>query len=94
METELATKTLEERRAILLAAISERVRRGYRVVSQTDTSAQVMKPKTFSVGFAFLWFLVGGIGLLFYILYYVGKRDRQHYIEVDEYGRLTQIPPR
>ena len=45
-------------------------------MSQTDTSAQLIKPKQFSIRVAALiWFLLFGVGLLIYIFYYVGKRD-------------------
>jgi hypothetical protein len=80
--------TLEERRAILQAAIKDRVRRGYRVMSQTDTTAQVVKAKTFSFGFALLWLLVFGVGVTVYLLHYAAKRDRQHYLTVDGRGRV------
>lgn len=50
--------------------------RGYRVISQTPEGVQLVKPKQFSLVWAFLWFLLGGVGLLVYILYYVSKRDQ------------------
>jgi len=57
---------------------------GYRVVSSTDTTAQLLKPKTFSLVLAVLGLLFLLIGLFLYLLYYVAKRDETLYIEVDE----------
>ncbi len=57
---------------------------GYQVVSQTETSAQLVKPKSFSFGWAFLWFLFFGIGLLVYVLYYMMKSDGAIYLYVED----------
>jgi hypothetical protein len=35
-----------------------------------------------------VWFLLFGIGLIIYLLYYWGKRDHTIYLEVDERGRI------
>lgn len=59
------------------------VAQGYRVVSQTPTSAQIVKPKTFSFVWAFLWFLCLGIGLIVYLLYYAAKKDQSVYLIAD-----------
>ena len=56
------------------------VNQGYRVVSQTDTSAQLVRPKTFSFVWAFLWFLCLGFGLIVYLLYYAAKKDKAVYL--------------
>lgn len=50
------------------------VKQGYRVVSQTDTAAQLVKPKVFS----FVWFVLM-LGV-FYLPYYLAKRDKQVYL--------------
>jgi hypothetical protein len=81
-------KSTEERREILQREINKHLKQGYRVVSQTDTTAQLVKPKQFSCLWATLWLLVLLIGLLIYIFYYMSQRDGQLYIEVDEYGRI------
>ena len=83
-------KSIDERRAILQREVSHYVRQGYRVVSQTDTTVQLLKPKTFSFLWAFLWLLVAVVGLLVHLLYYWSKRDLTVYIEIDEHGRVKK----
>lgn len=56
------------------------VGQGYRVMSQTETSAQLVKPKQFSFVWAFLWFLLLGVGLIVYLLYYASKKDQTVYL--------------
>jgi len=81
--------SIEQRREILQRTINTFVSSGYRVVSQTDTTAQLIKPKQFSCLWATLWFLFFGIGILIYLFYYASKRDEQTYLKVDLYGRVT-----
>lgn len=84
--TELA---LEERKKILQDQIAKYSRKGYEIVSQTDSTAQMRKPKTFSFLWAFLWFLLFGVGILVYIFYYMAKKDTIVFVEVGEEGRIT-----
>ncbi len=58
--------SLEERQANLRHEISERVEEGYRVQHTTETTALLVKPKTFSFFWAFVWFLLFGVGILIY----------------------------
>jgi len=58
----------------LQAEINQYVRKGYQVVSQTETTAQLVKPKRFSLVWFFLFF---GI---FYLPYYIAKRDKTVYL--------------
>lgn len=82
------------RRAALQNSIATYLAQGYRVVSQTDTTAQLVKPKQFScllaaIGAALFW---TGFGLLFlvgYVIYYLASKDQQIYIMVDEYGTVS-----
>lgn len=62
------------------------VRNGYRVLSQTETAAQLVKPKTFSFPWAAAWFLLCGVGVLVYIFYYASKKDETVYLR-EEAGR-------
>lgn len=78
--------TTEERRRILQARIQDAIARGYRVVSQTDTTAQLVKGKKFSVWMFLLFF---GI---FYLPYYWAKRERTLYVSVDEWGAVMETP--
>jgi hypothetical protein len=77
----------EARRKILQQEINRYVLSGYRVVSQTDTTAQLVRPKQFSC----LWFLINAfliIGWIFYLLWYWSQQDEQIYIEVDRFGGI------
>ena len=79
--------TVQQRTAILNKAIQGYQKSGYRLVSRTETTAQLYKPKEFSCCIAIIMiFLV--IGLLLYLIYYLTKKDDTVYLEVDEYGRL------
>ena len=57
------------------------VRQGYLVVSQTEGSAQLVKPKQFSFIWALFWFLWFGVGVLVYLFYYMAKKDRTVYLK-------------
>ena len=76
--------SLEERREILEKEIRKYVKRGYQVASRTDTTAQLIKPKKFSL----FWFCVGLI--ILYLAYYMWKRDKTVYLEVDKLGRIKR----
>lgn len=58
------------------------------VQQRTPTTAQLFKPKTFSFIWALLWFLVFGIGIIVYLIYYAAKQAEGRYVEVDEYGTV------
>lgn len=79
---------IEQRRNILQGQINRFLGQGYRVVSQTDTAAQLVRPKSFSCLWATLWLLFFGIGLLIYLFWYWSQRDDQLYIEVDSTGGI------
>jgi hypothetical protein len=66
----------------LTRAIQKYVKAGYRVVSQTPTSAQLVRPRRFSCLAATLWTLLFGIGLIFYLFYYLGKKEDTIYLQV------------
>jgi hypothetical protein len=66
----VAQPTLDE-------AVLKHVRKGYRVMAQTDHSAQLVKPKQFSL----IWFFLG-FGI-FYLPYYLAKRDRTLYLTLE-----------
>jgi hypothetical protein len=80
--------TIEQRKAILMGAIGSALRNRYRVLSQTDTAAQLVRPKRFSCLWSALWFLFFGVGLIWYVLYYLSKQDETMFIEVDEWGEV------
>lgn len=89
-----------DRQAILQEEINRLLNKGrdwetghgrWRLVIQNETSAQLIQPKTFSASIAILWFvLLPVVGLIFYVLYYAGKRDRHLYLTVDENGQVQR----
>ena len=84
------TLTLDARKQILEREIVKYSKRGYRVVNRTDTTAQMVKPRQFSCLAATLWTLLFGIGLIFYLFYYLAKKEDVVYLSVDERGRVSR----
>lgn len=85
-----------ERSAILDAEVATFVRDGYRVLSRTAYSAQLVRPKQFSAASAILGFLLCGVGVLIYLFSYWAERDATAYLTVGEDGFITGQfdPPR
>jgi hypothetical protein len=81
--------TEDERLRILEVQIGHYTRRGYFVRERTASTAQLIKPRTFSFLWALLWFLLFGIGLVVYLIYYAAKKDDGRYVSVNEYGAVT-----
>ena len=77
-----------ERTEILQREITKYVRKGFRVVSQTESTAQLAKPKKFSLLWALLWFFLFGIGLIIYLIWYWSRRDQTVYLEVTSAGKI------
>lgn len=63
--------------------IARYVKQGYRIQFQTETTAQLVKPKSFSI----LGAILGAV--ILYGLYYLSKRDRIVYLEIDARGQVT-----
>jgi uncharacterized membrane protein len=82
--------SVAERTAILNKEIARYTKKGFRIIDQTPTSAQLAKPRTFSCLFATLWFLLFGVGLLIYLFWYLAKKDTIVFITVDEQGRVRR----
>ena len=89
-QTALIPPSLEERKAILDAEVTRFVRRGFRVQSRTDTTAQLVKPKKFSLGWAVIWLLCAVFPFVVYLLWYAAKKDEQVYLQVDERGKVKR----
>ena len=70
--------------------IQKCVRKGYIIQAQTETSAQLVKPKVFSAGWALFWFLMFGIGLVVYLFYYAVKSSGAVYLYVEDAGLPTE----
>lgn len=81
---------LEARRAILEREIASYIKKGYRVLSQTDTSAQLLKPKRFSLLLAVLLLILMVLPFVIYLLMYLAARDKTVYISVDSQGKVTR----
>lgn len=82
---------LSERTEILQREIKSHIRRGYIVVSQTDTTAQLVKRKRFSFFWALFWLILGiGVGLVIYIFWYASRKDQTVYLTVNEDGKVKR----
>jgi hypothetical protein len=78
--------TEAERSAILDTEIERYITAGYRLMARTATTAQLVKPKSFNLGCAILGLLFLLVGLVLYLLLYLGQRDLAVYLSVDEDG--------
>ncbi len=67
------------------------VANGYRVISRTDDTAQLLKPKNFSVVLAVILFLFFAIPFFIYLFIYLGRKDKQVYITALSDGNLKII---
>jgi cell division septal protein FtsQ len=67
----------------LKAQVRIAVELGYHVVSQTASSAQLMRKKQFSCLIATLSLFVFGIGFLIYLFYFLSKKDDLIYLDAD-----------
>jgi hypothetical protein len=80
--------TTEMRRNVLEQEIQSYVRKGYRVLSQTDTSAQLVKPKRFNLLIAVICLLLAVFPFIIYLLMYMASKTV--YISVDPQGRVQR----
>lgn len=80
----------EDRRARLHQAINYYVPLGYRVINQTDATAQLVRPKQFSFLIAAFTFLCT-FSVLFwlYILFFIAMKDAVMFIAVNEQGVVS-----
>lgn len=80
----------DQRRAILDREIASYVKKGYRVLSQTESSAQLVRPKRFNLLLAVLLLILMVLPFVIYLLMYLAARDKTVYITVDTQGRVTR----
>lgn len=78
---------MEQVNPALAKEIERYVKQGYRVINQTDTTAQLVRPKAFSCLAATLWTLLFGIGLIFYLFWYASKKEDTIYLQLVD-GRV------
>jgi hypothetical protein len=79
------------RRVALRAAIRMYAEDGYVVLSQTNTTAQLVRKKEFSSGLFLLGCLFFGIGFLYLFHYALIEQDEHIYIEIEQDGLATVI---
>ena len=81
----------EQRAAVLAEELQRLIWQGYQVISQTDDSAQLLKPKKFRVGLGLVLFLVTfGIGLIVYAAYFfLIQKDEHAQVHVDALGQIS-----
>ena len=78
--------------AALQAEIDLLVRQGYRVVSQSESAAHLVKAKKFSIIWALIWFVLAVFPFVIYLLYYVFKWDHRVYLVVDpKTGKVERL---
>lgn len=78
-----AIPLIDRQRLALQESVLYYTKHGWIVLSQTDTTAQLLKPKHFSFFWAIVWALLI-IGIVIYILYYITKRETHLYLYVDD----------
>lgn len=82
--------TLDERSAILDGVIAQRSRQGWRVLSRTQTQAQLTKGKNVShLLHLILTVFTLGIWLLIWLAMGVLGGEKQRLVTVDEFGTVT-----
>lgn len=77
---------LETRKSILQVEMSKWISRGYRVQSQTDTNAQMLKGKRVD---GCLLIILLCLGVVPGLIYLVVQKDKTAYITIDERGKIT-----
>ena len=82
--------TREARQAVLQNAIAGYLRSGFHVVSQTEFTAQLLKPKKFGCFLFVILFILAVLPAIIYVAYYASKKDETVYLEVDAAGNLIK----
>ena len=77
-----------DRAAILHREIAYYVAQGWTVANQTETTANLVKKKKFSIFWGIVWFLLALVPFLIYLIYYLAKQDQSAFITIDEYGSV------
>jgi hypothetical protein len=88
LELELDVLSDTERSIRLDDEVERYVLLGYRVAARTPFTAQMVRPKTFSFGWALVWFLILFVGLFLYLLWFLAKQDSSVYLTVDADGAV------
>lgn len=64
---------------------------GFQVVSQTDTSAELVRPKQFSIFLALLSFMFFFVGFFLYLIYHAVRRNITVHLMVQSDGTVKRI---
>ena len=64
---------------------------GYIVHERSGEQLQLVRKKTFNFLAAFLWFLVLGVGLIVYIIWYMAKRDKVRTFTFEDEGKALAV---
>lgn len=82
-------KSSDERKALLANAISNEVRQGFRVESQSDYQAVMLKGRHVKHWLHGVLTLLTGVWAIVWITMYLLYRERRTIITVDEYGNTN-----
>ncbi|MFA6100065.1 MAG: hypothetical protein WC750_04295 [Patescibacteria group bacterium] len=80
---------IDTARGDLKAQVRIAVEKGYQVISQTRTTASLMRKKRFSCLIATLSFLVVGVGFLIYLFYFLAKKDDYIYLDIETQPKIA-----
>lgn len=87
--------TIDEREAVLTAALPKYIAAGWYVVALNPTGAQIAKRRDFDAGAAVLSFLLCGVGLLIYLAVHFSRGPETALLTVDEHGAIHEhVGPR
>ncbi len=85
---EAQTRLQRERISPLENAIEPYLREGFRVVSRTETSVQLIKPRRYNPTFGCLGFLTFGVFWVLGLLDFLLQKDRLVYLSLDANGAV------
>lgn len=78
----------QARSAPLQQTIESYLRDGFRVISQTDTSAQLIKPRRYDPKWGCLGFLTFGVFWVIGLLVFLLQKDQLVYLSLDASGQI------
>ena len=82
--------TSSQRQQILEDEIQRYIKRGYRLQARSQFTAQMVKPKHFSLFWALFWLILAVFPFFVYLLLYMAASDKTVYLEVTAEGRILR----
>jgi len=76
------------RTGALESTIEDYQRRGYRIVSRTETAVQLVKPRRYNPTWGCLGFLTLGVFWIIGLLDFLVQKDRLIYLRIDSRGQI------